>query len=94
MIVPVSASFWPRELPPVDLEKSCPIYGDDDVQAEYHQILFDEPRCPEQNTQLKLSQRTSADRPLPQLANVMGINLGFHVFDVVEDAMKLKPGGR
>lgn len=90
VIVPVSASFWPRELPPVDLEKSCPIYGDEETQAQYDQILFDKLRCPQQSKQTRLWQKGLEDRPLPRLANALGINLGNHAFMEVEDVMKGK----
>ena len=93
VIVPVSASFWPRELPPVDLEKSCPIYGEEKTQAEYDQILFDKPRCPLQSEQTKLWQKGSDDRPLPRLANALGISLGNHAFMEVEEVMKRRPRG-
>ena len=88
LVVPVSASFWPRVLPLVDLEKSCPIYGDEETQAEYDQILFDKPRCPPQSKQIMLWHKGLDDRPLPRLANALGINLGNHVFIEVEDGMK------
>ena len=93
VIVPVSASFWPRELPPVDLEKSCPIYGDENTQAEYDQILFDKPRCPQQSKQTRLWQKGLNDRPLPRLANALGISLGNHAFMEVEEVMKRRPRG-
>ena len=93
VIVPVSASFWPRELPPVDLEKSCPIYGDEETQAEYDQILFDKPRCPQQIKQTRLWQKGLNDRPLPRLANALGISLGNHAFMEVEEVMKRRPRG-
>ena len=88
MIVPVSASFWPRALPPIDLEKSCPIYGDKETQAEYDQILFDKPSCPQQSKQTLLWQKGLDDRPVPRLANALGISLGNHVFLEVEEVMK------
>ena len=91
LIVPVSASFWPRVLPPINLEKSCPIYGEKDTQAEYDQILFSKPRCPQQSTQTTLWQKALDDRPLPQLANELGISLGNHVFKEVEEVMKMEP---
>jgi hypothetical protein len=92
LIVPVSASFWPRELPPVDLEKSCPIYGSEETQAEYDQILFDKPRCPQQSKQTRLWQKGLNDRPLPRLANALGISLGNHAFTEVGDGMESRLG--
>ena len=93
LIVPVSASFWPRVLPPVDLEKSCSIYRDKETQAEYGQILFYKPRCPQQQSkQTLLWQKGLDDRPVPRLANALGISLGNYVFLEVEEVMKSRPG--
>lgn len=88
VIVPVSASFWPRALPPIDLEKSYPFDEDKQTLAEYDEILLDKPRCPEQSKQTLLWQKGLDDRPLPRLANGLGISLGNHVFLEVEEVMK------
>jgi len=88
MIVPVRVSFWPRVMPPIDLEKSCPAYGADDALAEYHQILIDKPLCPKQSKQSKRMKWTSSDRPLARLATKLGLSLGNHVMEEIESAMK------
>ena len=92
LIVPVSASFWPRALPPIDLEKSYPFDGNKRALAEYDEILLDKPRRPEQSKQLKLLHTSSDDRPLPTLANSLGISLGNEIFELVHEIVKSRPG--
>ena len=92
LIVPVSASFWPRAMPPIDLDKSYPFDEDNRTLAEYGKILLNKPRCPEQSKQLKLLHRTSDDWSLPRLANGLGISLGNQICEEVEEVMKSRPG--
>ena len=91
LIVPVSASFWPRVLPPVDLDKSYPFDEDKRTLAEYGEILLNKPCCPEQSKQLKLLHRTSDDRSLPRLANGLGMSLGNQICEEVGEVMKSRP---
>ena len=90
-IVPVSASFWPRVLPPVDLEKSFSTCEDVDIQSQQCYVFYDKRHCPEQSKQATLWPENWSDTPFPRLAHPMPNELGNHIFMEVEDALQLTP---
>ena len=94
LIVPVSASFWPRVLPPIDLEKSVSTCKDVDIHCQRTYVLYDEPECPEKSKQAALWPRNWSTMPYPRLARPMPYELGNYIFAELEDAMQLTPDER